>query len=209
MSWRQIIGRIIAATLLWSATSADAAQHLHPRSKVQKLSVAAPVSVAVEHFTTHATYNLRPDRRSGAFSSRVMGNIAQLLRCHHTGRRHAISPRLVEILYATARHFGSAKMYVIAGYRAPRIAREKGNPKSPHKRGVACDFRLTDVSIEALRDYLRSKYHNIGVGYYPNSGFIHVDVDRRRPAYWIDYSAPGQRARYASSESAGAHARPE
>lgn len=29
--------------------------------------------------------------------------IAQLLRCHHTGKRHTINQRLIEVLYATAR----------------------------------------------------------------------------------------------------------
>lgn len=157
--------------------------------------------VEMSHLTTHATYTLRPDGPSGVFSGRVMQSIASILKCHHTGKRHAISRRLVQVLYATARHFHSGKLQIIAGYRAPRIAREKGNPRSPHKRGVACDFRLEGVSNETLRDYLREKYSDIGVGYYPNSGFIHVDVERKRPAYWIDYSAPGQKARYARTET--------
>lgn len=168
-----------------------------PRRQAQTGS-APPVEIF--HLTTHATYALRPEPQTGGFSSKAMRAITQLLRCHHTGQRHAISRRLVEILYATARHFHSAKLYVIAGYRAPRVARKKGNPNSPHKRGVACDFRLEGVRIETLRDYLRSKYSTVGVGYYPNSGFVHVDVERRRPAYWIDYSGPGQRSRYAKSE---------
>ena len=59
------------------------------------------------------------------------------------------------------------------------MARKKrGNPRSAHKRGVACDFRLDGVGIETIRDYLRATYHNVGVGYYPNAGFIHVDVGR-------------------------------
>ena len=30
----------------------------------------------------------------------------------------------------------------------------------------------------------------------PNSGFIHVDVGRQKDAFWIDYSGPGEKARY-------------
>lgn len=165
-------------------------------------SARGEAPVELFHLTTHATYTLRPDRRSGSFSPPVMRAMRQLLRCHHTGMRHAISRRLIEVLYATARHFHSSKVYIVAGYRAPRVARKKGNPRSPHKRGVACDFRLETASIEAVRDYLRTKWHDIGVGYYPNSGFIHVDVERRKPAYWIDYSAPGERARYAQKAPA-------
>ncbi len=208
MSWVKYIGLYAAAIVFCAATPVQADKGLHRRSLAQAEPPLSSV-VNLEHLTTHATYALRPDRRSGTFGGRVMRSMAHLLRCHHTGMQHVISRRLVEVLYATARHFHSPKLYVIAGYRAPRIAREKGNPKSPHKRGVACDFRLQDVTIEAVRDYLRSKYQNVGVGYYPNSGFIHVDVERKRPAYWIDYSSPGERARYARFETQSSNDRAE
>ncbi|HPH27032.1 MAG TPA: DUF882 domain-containing protein [Pseudomonadota bacterium] len=153
-------------------------------------------AIEMEHLTTHASYRLKPDRPDGSFSRRQMQVMAQLLRCHHTGKRHTINQRLIEVLYATARHYQNAKLFIVAGYRAPKIAKQKGNPRSAHKRGVACDFQLAGVPPETVRDYLREAYHNIGVGYYPNAGFVHVDVGRKRPAYWIDYSHPGERARY-------------
>lgn len=157
--------------------------------------------IALEHLTTHSAFRLRPDLPSGGFSAQQMRSLSTLLRCHHTGQRHPINRRLAEILYSTARHYRNAKLFIVAGYRAPRIAREKGNPKSPHKRGVACDFQVSGVAIEDVRDFLRGTFHNIGVGYYPNSGFIHVDVGRKRDAYWIDYSSPGQPSRYNAAES--------
>jgi uncharacterized protein YcbK (DUF882 family) len=159
--------------------------------------------IALEHMTTHAAFRLGPDLPHGGFSAQQMKNLATLLRCHHTGQRHTMSRRLIEILYATGRHYRNAKLLIVAGYRAPRVAREKGNPRSPHKRGVACDFQVSGVSNEKVRDFLRSTFHNIGVGYYPNSGFIHVDVGRKRDAYWIDYSSPGQPARYTAPTSDG------
>jgi hypothetical protein len=45
-----------------------------------------------------------------------------------------------------------------------------------------------------LRDYCRT-LKNVGVGYYPNSTFVHLDV-RTTPAFWIDYSKPGEPPRY-------------
>lgn len=163
----------------------------------------APVpAVELEHLTTHATYRLRADSPRGGFSAAKLRALAQLLRCHHTGKRHSISERLIQILYATARHYHNAKLRIVAGYRAPAIARQKGNPRSPHKRGVACDFQVAGVSNEEVRDYLRTTYPKIGLGYYPHAGFIHVDVGRTRAAYWIDYSRPGERARYGREEPA-------
>ena len=187
-----------------SSTQSRTAQHKHSGAQSRASAAVKPKrseparfpAIEMEHLTTHASYRLKPDRPDGSFSRRQMQVIAQLLRCHHTGKRHTINQRLIEVLYATARHYQNAKLFIVAGYRAPKIAKQKGNPRSAHKRGVACDFQLAGVSPETVRDYLREAYHNIGVGYYPNAGFVHVDVGRKRPAYWIDYSHPGERARY-------------
>lgn len=187
-----------------SSTQRRSAQHQHSGAqsrasasvKSKKREPARFPAIEMEHLTTHASYRLKPDRPDGSFSRRQMQVLAQLLRCHHTGKRHTINQRLIEVLYETARHYQNAKLFIVAGYRAPKIAKQKGNPRSAHKRGVACDFQLAGVPPETIRDYLREAYHNIGVGYYPNAGFVHVDVGRKRPAYWIDYSHPGERARY-------------
>src|SRR5262249_11817066 len=91
------------------------------------------------------------------------------------------------------------KILVVAGYRAPRIAKSKGNPKSPHKKGLACDFRVEGVANTDLRDYLRGAFGRVGVGYYPNSDFLHLDVRQKVSAFWIDYSGPGERAKYSKT----------
>jgi uncharacterized protein YcbK (DUF882 family) len=126
-----------------------------------------------------------------------MQALSHFLRCHYTNKRRPMDGRLVSFLYNTARHYKNAKIWIISGYRSPQVAAQKGNPQSPHKRGVACDFRLEGVPLTTLRDYLRRTYRTAGVGYYPNAGFVHLDVGRKQAAFWIDYSGPGQRARYA------------
>jgi len=40
----------------------------------------------------------------------------------------------------------------------------------------------------------------VGVGYYPNSTFVHLDV-RSLPTYWVDYSKPGEPPRYDSANA--------
>jgi hypothetical protein len=71
--------------------------------------------------------------------------------------------------------------------------------------GRAVDFRIIGVPNEALRDYLRT-FPNVGVGYYPNSTFVHFDA-RDAPAYWVDYSRPGQPPQYRRSRARRAVAR--
>jgi hypothetical protein len=46
------------------------------------------------------------------------------------------------------------------------------------------------VPNAALRDYLRT-LPNVGVGYYPNSTHVHLDV-REASAYWVDEAGPGE-----------------
>jgi hypothetical protein len=66
-------------------------------------------------------------------------------------------------------------------------------------KGLACDFRVEGVKTAELRDYLRHTFDKVGVGYYPNSSFVHLDVRKDRSAFWIDYSGPGERAVYSPS----------
>jgi hypothetical protein len=107
-----------------------------------------------------------------------------------------MNPRLVRLLYQTGRHWPGRRLEVVSGYRSPTVAK---NPRSPHMKGLACDFRVAGVKNTELRDYLRRTMKRVGVGYYPNSSFVHLDVRRDRSAFWIDYSGPGERAMYSQT----------
>jgi uncharacterized protein YcbK (DUF882 family) len=120
----------------------------------------------------------------------------RFMRCHHTNTQHKIDPRLPRLLYQTGRHFAGHRLEVISGYRNPKVAR---NPKSPHKLGLACDFRIAGVPNATLREYLRQTFDHVGVGFYPNSFFVHLDVRKGPSAFWIDYSGPGEGATYSGN----------
>ncbi|MGZ3443393.1 MAG: YcbK family protein, partial [Polyangia bacterium] len=171
-------------------------------TKRRRKTPPPPPPPAVEMFAlnTHESFKLRPDLK-GRLTRAALRGWNRFLRCHHTGRVHAMSLRLAQLIYDIDKHFGFKRILVVAGYRAPRVAKEKGNPKSPHKKGVACDFRIDGVPNTELRDYERT-LPKVGVGYYPNSDFVHLDCDplrNKRPAFWIDYSKPGERARYSKN----------
>ena len=57
------------------------------------------------------------------------------------------------------------------------------------------------VSNSRVRDVLLKRYSNVGVGYYPNSYHVHLDV-RSRQSFWIDYSGAGEEAQYARNPHA-------
>jgi hypothetical protein len=93
-------------------------------------------------------------------------------------------PRLAHI----AGRFPRKPIEIVSGWRPnERVT-------SRHHHGRAIDVRIRGVSRERLRDVALT-LENTGVGYYPNSVFVHVDVRERR-AYWVDRSGPGEDADY-------------
>ena len=140
-----------------------------------------------------------PLRMRDAQGKAIKGNqrrFDRFLRCHHTEKKHSMNPRLMKLLYQTGRHWPGKRLEVVSGYRSPKVAK---NPHSPHMKGLACDFRVEGVKTTELRDYLRQHFEKVGVGYYPNSTFVHLDVRKEKSAFWIDYSGPGERAIYSDN----------
>lgn len=138
-------------------------------------------------------YDLRLFDPSGELRTDALSDLRHLLRCPRTGVDHPIHWRIVTILVAVSAHYPGRTIKVISGYRHPKVS--KHAKRSNHTRGRAIDFRVEGVNNRELRDLVRGSFSGIGVGYYPNSTFIHVDV-REREGQWIDYAGPGQDACY-------------
>jgi LysM repeat protein len=102
-----------------------------------------------------------------------------------TGPRPATDPRLIKLLAKVSDKFGSRPIRVVSGYRTRSFYQD-----SRHKLSRAVDFSIPGIDNVVLRDYLRT-LPAAGVGYYPNSSFVHLDV-RDTPTYWVDYAGPGE-----------------
>ena len=96
-----------------------------------------------------------------------------------------MNERLLTILTQVSDHFAGRPLRVVSGFRTTSWVEE-----SKHPLGRACDFVVLGVPNKVLRDYLRT-LDSVGVGYYPNSTFVHLDV-RERNTYWVDYAGPGE-----------------
>lgn len=111
----------------------------------------------------------------------------RFVRCHHTNQSTEMDQRLLETIVRAAKKFGSTYVEVVSGYRAPKYQltlRKKGREvarESEHPRGHAVDFRIPTVPTKALLRFVRSLRLG-GVGYYPESRFVHADVGRVR--FW-------------------------
>ncbi len=105
-----------------------------------------------------------------------------------TGGRPRVDPRLIALLADVSEHFGGRPLRVVSGWRDHSYFKD-----SRHKHSKAVDFSIAGVPNTVLRDYVR-RFRNCGVGYYPNSSFVHLDV-RESAAYWVDYAGPGEAPR--------------
>ncbi len=109
----------------------------------------------------------------------------RLLRCHFTNEPIEMDNRLSGVLLEAARHFGARRINIVSGYRAPKynlMLRKKGRSvakDSEHTKGHAVDFWLPKVDVQDLYDWAMA--HQLGgVGFYKDSGFVHVDVGKKR-----------------------------
>jgi hypothetical protein len=105
-----------------------------------------------------------------------------------TGDHPGAPERLLKLLVQVSDTFGGRPLYIVSGYRTTSHFAD-----SRHKTSQAIDFSVTGVPNSVVRDYLRT-LDSVGVGYYPNSSFLHLDV-RARTTYWVDYAGPGEAPR--------------
>jgi uncharacterized protein YcbK (DUF882 family) len=123
---------------------------------------------------------------NGAYVPGALEAVNHVLRDFRTGDVHTIRPGLLDLLTSlSARVESGARFQVISGYRSPAtnaaLHERSGQVASGslHMLGEAIDIRLAGVDLTHLRDAAASLAVG-GVGYYPTSGFVHVDVGRVR-----------------------------
>jgi hypothetical protein len=130
-------------------------------------------------------YELSPETELGGFDEQDL-EAAREAMAYRGGESHDIHPRLLDLLYITARHFDVPQVVVTSGYRPGRKA-------SLHAWGRAADIELPGVDYRALAEYARGLGF-VGVGYYPRTGSVHLDV-REQSYFWVSWAPRGRRWR--------------
>lgn len=92
-----------------------------------------------------------------------------------------MDPRVIDIIALVHKHLDTSEPYtVLSGYRSPhtnaalRSASEGVAKRSLHMSGQAIDVRLGEISAHKVRE-AAVKLGAGGIGYYPRSGFVHMD----------------------------------
>jgi uncharacterized protein YcbK (DUF882 family) len=125
----------------------------------------------------------------GSYNIESLRALDHVLRCRRTDDEKAIEPRLFTILSHIYDHFGQRPIEIVSGYRNQR------KKTSNHYKGTASDIRIQGVSPKKIEAYAETLDRGgMGIGIYPRSQFVHVDV-RPLPSYrWVDFSPPNPNA---------------
>ena len=124
-------------------------------------------------------------RQGDSYIPAALAQLDHFLRDHRTGDVHHYDPRLFDVLHELTASLGDsgAEINVICGYRSP-WSNEFLRTRSPHTgvarhslhmQAEAIDIRLPGIATSAVRE-AALRLHAGGVGYYPSSNFVHVDV---------------------------------
>jgi uncharacterized protein YcbK (DUF882 family) len=121
----------------------------------------------------------------GRYLLQAITEVEHVLRDFRTGESHAIDLDLLDTLHALVQSCGGGAIQIICGYRSPatnaqlQATTEGVAPNSLHMEGRAVDVRLRGCDTATLRDAALALGRG-GVGYYPQSDFIHLDTGRVR-----------------------------
>jgi len=122
----------------------------------------------------------------GAYVAGALAEAQRVLRDWRSGEEHFMDPKLFDLLHGIAGKLAiTAPFQIVSGYRSPQTnamlhERSAGvAANSQHVLGKACDICIEGVELANLQKAALSLQAG-GVGFYPVSNFVHVDVARVR-----------------------------
>ncbi|MGD0305944.1 MAG: DUF882 domain-containing protein [Candidatus Acidiferrales bacterium] len=159
-----------------------------PSATEPQPAAALPLDHVLSLYNTHTNERISVVYRHGdAYVAAALSKLDYFLRDHNTNEVRHFDPHLYDILSdltASVGHPGG-EIDIVCGYRTPATnaaLRERTNgvaKNSLHIQAEAIDLRMPGVNTLKLRRAALALARG-GVGYYPHSDFIHVDVGRVR-----------------------------
>jgi len=126
--------------------------------------------------------------KDGMYLPDELARINHIFRDIRSGKEREININLLDLLFEVKEQLKSEDpFHVMSGYRTPKSnamlrKRKKGVAKnSLHMYGKAVDISIPGYSLRGIRK-AAMKLRAGGVGYYPRSKFLHLDVGEVR--YW-------------------------
>ena len=152
---------------------------------------------------------------NGRYDDAALAKINHVLRDWRENQPIEMDPHVIDVLWEVHREVGAKEpISVVCGYRSPATnsslrKRSSGVAKhSQHMQGKAIDFFIPGVPLEEVRAAgLRAQRG--GVGFYPSSGFVHLDTGgvrhwpRMPDAQLAKILSKGQLASHFASDTKG------
>ena len=151
------------------------------------LDTTSPRTLSLVNFNTQEVLSVTY-WSNGAYHRQALDQLNHFLRDSRDNAQTEMDPLLFDVLWHTARIVGhGGSIEVLSAYRSPTtnawlasvsrgVARD-----SQHMNGNAMDIRFPGVPVFQVRQPAYSLNMG-GVGFYPRSGFVHLDTGPVR--YW-------------------------
>lgn len=174
----------LSVMLLLTATSGVHAQS----PALQRTSSGQDQDHRLLLYNTHSAERIDIVYRHGdQYVPEALAKLDYFLRDNRTGDVHHFDPHLFDVLSDLTMSIGhpGSEIDIVCGYRTPSTneslrAHSSGvSRNSLHMRAEAIDLRMPGIDTLKLRKVALAMRRG-GVGYYPHSDFIHVDIGRVR-----------------------------
>ena len=147
-----------------------------PPPSIATVEVSAPAPETVHVVLTRGPQRLEIDLpRDGKVSAETADAIARIMRCRISGRTRRIASGTLALLADVAARFPGHEIEVVSAVRDEPDRTREGIKHSKHYSGHAIDLIVRDAKLTEVRDVMWKSHRDIGVGYYPRGGFIHLD----------------------------------
>ena len=158
-----------------------------PSGPAPSLDTTSPRTLSLVNYNTQDVLTVTY-WSNGAYHRQALDQLNQFLRDTRENQATEMDPLLFDVLWHTTRIVGfSGSIEVLSAFRSPNtnawlasvsrgVARD-----SQHMNGNAMDIRFPGVPVYQIRQAAYSLNMG-GVGFYPRSGFVHLDTGPVR--YW-------------------------
>jgi len=139
-----------------------------------------PITVRL-HDVNRSTDDVVVIARDGSVDEANHEKIRHLFRCRRTGKETEMDRRLLVMIADLQAHYPEKTINFVSAYRGHR----EESKTSPHRAGRALDLTIPGVSDIEIRDYVWRTHREVGVGWYPHEGFVHID-SRPKDLAWTE-----------------------
>lgn len=155
------------------ARPATAAQTVSPsrRSRIEVTPLSKPTVTVKLRMINGSEISSFAISKDGTVDLATEPSLKHFMHCRRTGRELPMAAGVLAMLTSVAEQWPGQVIDIVSAFRAPPF----GVPHSKHFIGHAIDLRVEGVKTTKLRDFIWRTHHEVGVGYYLNEDFVHMD----------------------------------